>query len=671
MLATHSKRMPSAPTLRSAHIPAPVGGLNTVDPAGELPELDCLRLFNLTAAELGLRTRTGYQEYAIGLTGATVNSVRTTLPFTGSHKSGSTNKLFACTQSGIWDVSTSGAVTTAWAGTTAYALDAYVTNGGNTYSCQTAGTSAGAGGPTGTGTAIVDGTCTWNYVATNTAPTLLVTFGTQTGDAGYGVSTVMATPAGRFLLYCDEENGLYIWSESGASWTKPSATATVLYSTSATYAVGNQVVNGANVYIVASITTGIPAGPGPTGTGTGIVDGGVTWNYVSAKSTTSIGMSLADQQAGFSGVPANFAAVSVWKNRVWLVEKDSSRAWYLATNAVYGTATSFDFGSKMRAGGPLANLYNWSYDAGSGLDTLLVGISGAGDVVIYQGTDPTSATTFGLKGTWSVGGVPYGRRIATDYGGEVLILSTIGVVELSRLVVGQPVVAGDRSLYSTAKIANDFNQVASAYQSNQGWAIGLHPQDNALFVLVPTVNDTAASPYVMSLSKLSWSKYRDLPIQSMAVWNGQFYFGTPDGRVCSGTGYVDNVLLSNSNSFSTISWSLVTAYRNGGTQNQKLVKMLRPSLESQQPTPTVTAQANYGYDLSEAPAPTGAGIGAAGTWDVAVWDTDLWGGDYSSYQPMLGASGMGREVAIAVRGVAASRTSFVGVDVYWEEGGLL
>lgn len=51
----------------------------------------------------------------------------------------------------------------AWAASTAYALNAVVANGGNWYICTQAGTSAGAGGPSGTGTSIVDNTVRWNY----------------------------------------------------------------------------------------------------------------------------------------------------------------------------------------------------------------------------------------------------------------------------------------------------------------------------------------------------------------------------------------------------------------------------------------------------------------------------------------------------------------------------
>lgn len=55
-------------------------------------------------------------------------------------------------------------VGSAWLASTAFAVGQYCTNGGNTYKCVTAGTSASSGGPTGTGSGIADGTVVWNYV---------------------------------------------------------------------------------------------------------------------------------------------------------------------------------------------------------------------------------------------------------------------------------------------------------------------------------------------------------------------------------------------------------------------------------------------------------------------------------------------------------------------------
>ena len=53
---------------------------------------------------------------------------------------------------------------TAWANTTAYAVDDRRTNAARAYVCITAGTSAGSGGPTTTASDITDGTAHWRYL---------------------------------------------------------------------------------------------------------------------------------------------------------------------------------------------------------------------------------------------------------------------------------------------------------------------------------------------------------------------------------------------------------------------------------------------------------------------------------------------------------------------------
>jgi hypothetical protein len=64
-----------------------------------------------------------------------------------------------------------GGVAAAWAGSTAYVVDDYVTNAGNVYRCSVAGTSAATGGPTGTAAAaIVDGTASWLFAGILNAP---------------------------------------------------------------------------------------------------------------------------------------------------------------------------------------------------------------------------------------------------------------------------------------------------------------------------------------------------------------------------------------------------------------------------------------------------------------------------------------------------------------------
>jgi hypothetical protein len=52
-----------------------------------------------------------------------------------------------------------------WAISTAVTLGMLRHNSGNVYECTTAGTTAGAGGPSGTGSAITDGTAVWKYIS--------------------------------------------------------------------------------------------------------------------------------------------------------------------------------------------------------------------------------------------------------------------------------------------------------------------------------------------------------------------------------------------------------------------------------------------------------------------------------------------------------------------------
>jgi hypothetical protein len=77
------------------------------------------------------------------------------------------NENAAMSQAIGWKCETSGwATDDAWQDTTVYAVEDIVENDtGKVYVCVTAGTSAGSGGPTGTGSGITDGTVVWDYVA--------------------------------------------------------------------------------------------------------------------------------------------------------------------------------------------------------------------------------------------------------------------------------------------------------------------------------------------------------------------------------------------------------------------------------------------------------------------------------------------------------------------------
>lgn len=543
-------RKPGMPSrLRTVHLAAPIGGINRVDAASAMPATDAVFLYNMVAAEYGLRSRLGFHEWVTGLTGTLDNTVRTIIAFKGSKFNGSTDKMFACTDKGIWDVSTS--------------------------------------------------------TQTPTAPAGVTVFGTVNSDSGWGSFVTAVDANGNHnLLYCDEANGYFVYREATADWVKP------------TQGAGASQVNGVD--------------------------------------------------------PATFVHVCIFKSRIWFTAKDSTKAWYLgayASPAIYGAATAFDFGVHFRAGGDLKGLFNWTVDGGSGIDNRLVAISGGGDIAIYAGIDPSLASGWGLVGTWFAGGLPFGRRIANDYGGDLLILTTLGIIPLSKLVIGNPIV--DHTTYATTKIANLFNAAMYSASSLKGWSMRMHPQDNTLIVTIPTAAGAATTQLAMSLANRSWSQYRGLNMLCNEVWSGQMYFGTTDGRVCRHTDYVDGVLLSNVNAYTPIDCSVLTSFQNMGTPQIKKVAMVRPKMLATGTQPTVACQAKYNYDLTEIGSPSGNPAATGAVWDTAVWDTGIWQGDYSTSQTSLGSTGMGFDVAIAARFSAVSRTVLAGFDIVFETGGYL
>ena len=75
--------------------------------------------------------------------------------------------------------------------------------------------------------------------------------------------------------------------------------------------------------------------------------------------------------------------IQVWphKKRIWMVPKESTAGYYLATEAVAGAATKFEFGSNFARGGYLNCVVTWTRDGGNGADDYLVAISSQGEEI--------------------------------------------------------------------------------------------------------------------------------------------------------------------------------------------------------------------------------------------------------------------------------------------------
>ena len=239
---------------------------------------------------------------------------------------------------------------------------------------------------------------------------------------------------------------------------------------------------------------------------------------------------------GVTGVdPANFVFPMVWKNRAWFIERETSSAWYLPPNSVIGAAQEFDFGANFRHGGFLRMLLNWTHDAGNGLDDHLVAISSAGDVVIYQGTDPSQAASFRIVGTWYIGAVPKGRRFATEIGGDPKIVCGRGLIALSEVLQAE-----DKSVMFEKINPAISNDVSNAWLF-EGWQTFYYPRDD-LFLLNRPGELNANGKYtqwVQGIDTKGWSRFDGVDAFHFTSFLDVMYFG---GRRTDSAGVTDHII---------------------------------------------------------------------------------------------------------------------------------
>ncbi len=347
--------------------------------------------------------------------------------------------------------------------------------------------------------------------------------------------------------------------------------------------------------------------------------------------------------------------------RVWMVEGGTALAWYLDAGSIAGPATSFNFGSKFAHGGTLVGLYSWTVDGGEGVDDHLVAIGSGGDVIIYKGTDPTSAATWSLVGQYYVGRLPAGRRIAQNEGGDLYILCQYGVIPLTRLLQGTLV--QDAQAQLSRNISPLIAEAMSLTISSRGWEMRNVPSENAFLVARPAISGFENLQFALSSHTNGWTTFESLPYQTGDVWDGSFYIGGADGSVY--------LLDGNTDVGEAIPFGLLSSFQEyGETGLYHRIQFMRPVFRSTG-SPAYTAEARYDYD-DDPPTTSGAAPVISGSlWDVALWDTAVWTSSGSTVQSVVGGTGIGRAMAVALAGTSDSETLFIRTDIMFDSAGPL
>jgi hypothetical protein len=371
------------------------------------------------------------------------------------------------------------------------------------------------------------------------------------------------------------------------------------------------------------------------------------------------------------GLPTSVRTVAVWKNRIWFTVDNGPTVYYMRdVNAIQGNADPFPMGAVLRNGGHVSALINWTLDSGFSLDDYLVVVGSQGDIGVWVGTDPTTVDTFGLKGVWYVGPVPRYGVFFTPYGGDVMLLSAQGLVQLSQLVSGQYNDAANQNLPS-AKIQTVLTPEVALLIDDQTWDVFLVPYENVLVIKLPPDANGNFKQYGMSTVTGAWCTFSSIPMSCVTMLNGQVYFGTSNGRVARAFYGQKDAVETNGTGGNYVQADVQSSFNNFGTPaNLKKFSMARPIFISSE-APSVKLQLNvqYGFE-GVAGSPSFSGTGAS-LWDSGLWNQAVWSGSVNTYQAWVGVSGLGYygSLRMKVRGLAG--TVYTSSHVMSEPGGVM
>jgi hypothetical protein len=355
------------------------------------------------------------------------------------------------------------------------------------------------------------------------------------------------------------------------------------------------------------------------------VDPAVLYNGTTFYSVTSVSTPYA-----ITGPTSTaFSDVVLHKRRLWFVEPVSMKCWYLPTDQIAGAAVAYDFGPLFTRGGKIVKIDTWSLDAGTGLDDYFIVFTSMGEVGVFQGVDPASASTWSLTGVFFIGS-PTAEGYTQKFGGDLLVINRDGIAQMSKSLMSSRV---NTKLQLTDKIQPQLASDTTTYQSISGWDIELFPPENMLIVNIP-INESESYQYVMNTISGGWARWKGINAKCWKFQAEKIFFGAD--------GYVGRAWIEQSDDGSEITADILPAYQNYGSQSRlKRFSMGRIVMGT-------TSQVSYGsrmeVDFNLRPGEVSLPFvfdTAAGLYGTATYGTSVYAGNITIKNEWKNVSGMG------------------------------
>jgi len=470
-------------------------------------------------------------------------------------------------------------------------------------------------------------------------------------SSGDWSATQISTSAGDYMVAVNGTDYAHYWNNSAWNPIAAAAINTVSYDAlTADFAVGETVtggISGASATILSITQTSATEGvlklgaitSGPFQDNEALTDGAT--GAATAASASAAGSSIA-----ITGI-ATTSLTQVWnfKERLFFVEKDSLSVWYLPTGALGGAATEIDLGAVFRRGGKLLFGATWSLDSGAGIDDVCLFVTDQGEIAVYEGTDPSSATTWALAGVYDIA-PPFNKHSHFKAGGDVAILTADGIIPASAAL------RKDRAALQADAVSYPIEDAWKEATDSTSYPVNatLWQSEALLLVGVEADGDTPQA-FVANARTGAWCRYTGWDVRCSAVSANSLYFATNAGKVMKAEA-------SGQDDGAGYTGCYVPKFQEFGVGQVKIANhaglTFRASGE-----PVFRLAAFSDYEVGDISAPTTTGITTGqSVWGTGTWGVFVWGStaDAETYTRWAAVRAAGYSLAPAVK-VTANTTA--------------
>lgn len=298
---------------------------------------------------------------------------------------------------------------------------------------------------------------------------------------------------------------------------------------------------------------------------------------------------------------------NVFKNRLYIWSTSEQRFFVGGVNAIQGTFTEFDLSGISDTGGALISASTITRDGGFGADDLAVFIMSTGEVIIYNGDNPTSANSWALEGKYKIP-PPISIRGVTRFKGDLKIITEADQVSLLEVI-------GSGGLnVNPSKLSGAFQDAVALNKSNYGWEAALHPSGDMLLFNIPITTNSTYHQYVINTTTGAACRFKGWNARTFGIIEGQLFYGL-NGTIRRADVNADDegadIVVVGERSF----YDFGIAFQKSFLASKEIIRSAAAL--------SLTLGLAIDFGVPSVASPT-TSIATGTQWDVGQWDTFLW-----------------------------------------------